>query len=147
MNFMPPQCRPDPVVIPPQSHIRHAGNFLRRKRPARQFHLPDRPLSPRRDSPLCFLLSRPHITRLSGAPLSDSPAFPGAFLPQCLILLSEIPRVCSSAYRPSPHRQSVCGSLNQARHGLKRIGSSHTLDGPELRSNEPLQPQRKDAHS
>ena len=37
--------------------------------------------------------SRPHITRLSGAPLSDSPAFPGAFLPQCLILLSEIPRV------------------------------------------------------
>lgn len=91
--------------------------------------------------------SRPHITRLSGAPLSDSPAFPGAFLPQCLILLSEIPRVCSSAYRPSPHRQSVCGSLNQARHGLKRIGSSHTLDGLELRSNEPLQPQRKGAHS
>lgn len=53
----------------------------------------------------------------------------------------------SSAYRPSPHRQSVCCSLNQARQALKRIGSLHTHNGRERRINEPLQPQRKTAHS
>ena len=134
MNFMPPQCCPDPVVIPPHSSISAMPEiFCAKKGPPGNFTYLTGPYPfagiPPYASSYPLGISRPYITRLSGTPLSDSPAFPGAFLPQCLILLSEIPRVYSSAYRPSPHRQSICNGLNLSRHAPKRIGGFHTLNG------------------